>query len=102
MGLFDAPTAMMLRTVGELWTANYDGSSVSFYGTFDAENILQDDASGQPIVVTGSVLVCLSSIASNFTPETQVVVDPNGVQWRVREVLKVDDGILSRCTLVEV
>ena len=102
MGIFDAPVAAMLKSAGEKWTTTIKGSSVSLYGIFDAENRIEDDGTGMAVIRDGSVLTCLYSIAKDFTLPSQTLVSPDGTEWRVKERLKIEDGVLSRCTLVEV
>lgn len=89
---------MMLKRTGNRWTATIDGEPLEFYGVFDAENRLEDDNTGLPVLIAGSVVTVESSVARRFD-YNQELTDSDGGVWYVREVIKTDDGSLSRCNL---
>lgn len=91
---------MMLKRTGDQWSTQTDNECVPFWAVFDAENRLEDDNSGLPVLIQGSVITVLSSVAKKWT-YGQELEDHNGDVWTVREVIKVDDGTLSRVTVVE-
>lgn len=96
--LFQKSTAMMLRRTGDLWSAELDGEFTEFYGVFDAENRLEDDNTGMPVLIAGSVVTVLTSVAKKFSFDHELT-DQNGSIWLCREVVRIDDGFLSRCHL---
>lgn len=100
MSVFTRQTEMMLKRTGDLWETQIDNECVSFYAVFDAENRLEDDNTGLPVLIQGSVITVLSSVAKKFT-FGQELTDNNDDVWTVREVMKMDDGFLSRVTVVE-
>jgi hypothetical protein len=90
----------MLRVAGEDWQALIPNNEcVTFRAIFDTENRLEDDRTGMPVLIAGSVITCLSSVASEFVRGMKLK-SPTDVTWYVREVLKMDDGVLSRVTIV--
>ena len=100
MSIFSKPVDTQLRLAGETWTTTLDGECESFYGIFDAENRLETDTAGMPVVIAGSVLTCKTSMAKRFAYNQQLT-DPDGTIWYCRETLKESDGVLSRCSLTE-
>jgi hypothetical protein len=100
MSIFTKDVTSQLKNVGDLWTTSIDGSCISFYAIFDAENKLETDGTGMTVIIQGSSLICETSIAKQFQTN-QVIEDQDGLFWYVREHLKQDDGYLSRCSLTE-
>lgn len=100
MSIWTRAINYQLRKMGSVWEATIDGECQQFYGIFDAENRLQEDGSGMQVLIAGSVLTVNSDIAKHFGFNHQLK-DERGTVWYCREVLKVDDGALSRCTLTE-
>lgn len=92
---------MMLRRTGELWTTEIDGECVEFYGIFDDEEGLENDATGKPVVVRRAVLLTETKVARKFGFK-HVLKDEDDVSWHVHETLKESDGSLTRCVIVEV
>lgn len=100
MSLFTKGLNRMLRVAGEDWQALIPNDEcVEFKAIFDSENRLEDDATGMPVLITGSVITCLTSVADRFV-RGMTLKSPTDMSWYVREVLKVDDGALSRVTIV--
>jgi hypothetical protein len=97
---FNRALAFMMKRTGDQWTTTLNEECVTFNGIFDAENRLEDDATGNSVLITGSVLTVETSIAKHFA-FNQALTDDTGTVWYCREVLKIDDGALSRCTIVE-
>lgn len=101
MSAFDRFITSAFRRVGSLWEASIDSECTTFYGVFDAENRLESDATGMNVIIAGSVLHAPTSIAHKLT-YGQTITDDKGKEWIVRDILRIDDGAVSRISLVEV
>lgn len=99
MSIWNRGITSMLRRAGEEWSTDIDGECVTFSAVFDQENRLED-ANGGQVLIAGSVVVVESSVAKKFVRQ-QELTNPDGDVWYVREVLKTDDGKLSRVSIVE-
>lgn len=100
MSLFTKYLNCSIRRLGSLWETSIANECVKFYGVFDAENRLEVDGSGMNVLVAGSALQCETRIAKDFA-YNQPLTDEHGTIWYAREVMKIDDGAISRVVLVE-
>jgi hypothetical protein len=89
----------LIKKTGELWRQSDTQSD--FWAIFDAQNLLQADTSGQTVVIAGSTLTVISSVGVLLTYGTPIERLSDHSGWYVRESLKIDDGLLSRVSIVE-
>lgn len=101
MSVFDKSLVMMLRRIGESWEATIDGECVHFFGCFDAENRLETDATGQQILLTGSVVTMAWTTAKRLTFGQIIKRESDTSEWVIRETIRQDDGQLARVSVVE-
>ena len=98
MSVFTRQNEAMLRRAGDVWTATIDNELVEFFAVFDAENRLEDDSSGLPVLIAGSVLTTLYSTAKKLS-FGQELTDSDESVWTVREVVRTEDGTLARVNI---
>jgi len=91
---------LQLKMAGTKWKTDVDGECISFYGIFDAENRLETDDTGMQVLIAGSAVTLKSEIAEKFVFNQQLI-DEKDTVWFVREVMKMEDGALSKCNITE-
>jgi hypothetical protein len=91
----------LVKRMGEKWLIS--GSVVPFYGIFDAENKLQTDNSGQDVIIAGSTVTVTTPtvVLYNLAYGRPITRVSDGAVWLVRESLKVDDGLLTRISIMD-
>lgn len=100
MSVFAKHLNTYLKRTGAKWTADVEGARTEFYGVFDAAESVETDNAGKDVVMSNTTVLVKTSVARHFGFKHELTDDQEQV-WYCYETLKQDDGLLSKCVLVE-